>query len=408
MKVAGIIAEYNPFHRGHQYHIRETRRLTGADYVIIVMSGNFTQRGQAALMDKYSRAKQALENGADLVLELPVFFSTGSANFFACGALSLLEKTGVVDYLSFGSEEGCLEKPRQIASFLQKEPDTYRKDLQTGLKQGLSFPKARALALEKNIPGVDAAFLTHPNNILGIEYCNALLSLNSSIKPITIKRLHGNYHDAALSAEGYSSATAIRQNLKDKDLSLLKNHLPFSVYEMLRAEYGFTMPVKMNDFSGLLHYRLLMAKEDFSLYADVHKELADRICNQLYSFKDYASFCDSLKTKELTHSRISRSLLHILLDMKEEALQRYKAEGYSRYGRILGFRRAASPLLHQIKVHSCIPLISKLADSASLLDSLAITMLETDIRAAHIYESVLSQKFSLPFRDEYRRQFPIL
>lgn len=408
MKTVGIIAEYNPFHLGHEYHIQKTRQITGADYVIIIMSGNFTQRGLAALTDKYSRARQALENGADLVLELPVCFATASAKIFAFGGVSLLEKLGVVDYLSFGSENDNLEEIRQTASLLEQEPETFKEQLQLQLRQGSPFPKARAIALKESCPGLNADFLHRPNNILAIEYCRALLSLSSSIKPVTIKRLHSDYHDSHLAARGYSSATAIRQSLNRADLESLSGHLPASVYRMLLDQYGHSLPVGINDFSGLLHYRLLTEKEDFSLYADVHQDLADRIHRQLYAFQDYESFCDLLKTKQLTHSRISRSLLHILLDIKESALQQYKEEGYARYGRILGFRKNASSLLHQIKANTSIPLVSKLADSVYRLDPISNAMLEMDIRSAHIYESVLSQKFKIPFRNEYQRQFPIL
>ena len=409
MKAAGIIAEYNPFHLGHEYHIRQTREATGADYIVVIMSGNFTQRGQAALMDKYGRARQALENGADLVLELPVCFATASAKIFAFGGVSLLDKLGVIDCLSFGSENGRLEQIWQTALFFQKESEAYQTQLRLELKQGHSFPKARAIAMQKCCPGVNTDFLKQPNNILGVEYCNALLSLKSRITPVAIKRLHSSYHDPRLSEEGYSSATAIRQALDKALLLPLASHLPDSVHKMLLKEYGRTLPMGINDFSGLLHYRLLSEKrETLSLYADLHQDLADRIYHYLYSFRDYLSFCDLLKTKQLTHSRISRSLLHILLDIKENEIHQYKEGNYARYARILGFRKTSSHLLHKIKTNASIPLISKLADSPLDTDPLSAQMLKADIRAAHIYESVLSQKFQCAFRDEYRRQFPIL
>lgn len=409
MKTAGIIAEYNPFHLGHSYHIEETRRLTGADYIIIIMSGNFTQRGRAAIMDKYSRAEYALKHGADLVLELPVCFAASSARYFAFGAVSLLSRLGVVDYLSFGSESGNLEIIQKISAFLEKEPAAYRDTLCGKLKEGFSYPGARAYALQKHFPQMDQDFLSHPNNILGIEYCNALLSFNSPIKPVTLKRLHSSYHDTALSPDGFSSATSIRQTLREGISDTLAEHLPACVYQSVTKEYGLSLPISTNDFSSLLHYRLLSGSfKEYALYADVHEDLARRIENQLFSFTDFEAFCDLLKTKELTHSRISRALLHILLGIKQEELKKYKEEGYCRYGRILGLRRDAGPLLSQIKAHTCLPLISKLADARPLLDSLSLQMLETDIRSSHIYESVLSRKFSAPFRNEYSRQFPVL
>ncbi|MBQ9991592.1 MAG: nucleotidyltransferase [Lachnospiraceae bacterium] len=409
MKTAGIIAEYNPFHQGHRYHIEETRRLTGADYIIVVMSGNFTQRGQAAIMDKYGRAKLALENGADLVLELPVCFAVSSASYFASGGVSLLDKLGVVDFLSFGSEGGSTEELLSLSSFLLEEPENFKAHLQTALKQGYTYPKARALALEKSFPEGKSELVSSPNNILALEYCTALLAFHSSIIPLPVKRLHSGYHDTGLSPTGYSSATAIRRVLIREIPALLEEQLPSSVYKYLKKEYDKTLPLDINDFSPLLQYRLLMEQpENLTLYADVHRELADRISGRIYSFTTYEDFCDQLKTKELTHSRISRSLLHILLGLKEDALQATKEEGYSRYAKILGFRKSAAPLLHAIKANTSIPLIPKLADSAKSLDPVSRTMLEADIRAAHIYEGVLCSKFNRPFRNEYSRQFPIL
>lgn len=409
MKTAGIIAEYNPFHQGHHYHIEKTRRLTNADYIVVVMSGNFTQRGQAAIMDKYRRARQALENGADLVLELPVCFATASAKIFAFGGVSLLDRLGIIDILSFGSEGGALEEIQQLAAFLLKEPDDFKTALQKALKQGFSYPKARFLALEKYFPERNTDALCLPNNILALEYCMALLSLNSSMKAVPVKRLHSGYHDKELSPDGCSSATAVRRALNQGFLSHLQEQLPSTVYRELKEEYGRTLPLDINDFSSLLHYRLFLnEQEDFTVYFDVHKELSDRIRNHRYSFSNYENFCDLLKTKELTHSRISRSLLHILLNIKESDMTRYKEEGYSRYGRILGLRKSASPLLHAIKQNASVPLISKLADLAGKLDPASNSMLETDIRAAHIYESILSAKFNSPFRDEFRRRLPVI
>ena len=147
MKIAGIIAEYNPFHNGHKYHIEQTRKITGADFIIVVMSGNFTQRGTPAIMDKYSRARMALENGADMVLELPSCYACGSAEYFADGAIALLDKLGCVDYVCFGSECGDIELLRPIAEILATEPENYSEMLRAELKSGATFPRARNRAL---------------------------------------------------------------------------------------------------------------------------------------------------------------------------------------------------------------------------------------------------------------------
>ena len=431
MNVTGIIAEYNPFHLGHQYHLEQARKLTNADYIIVVMSGNFTQRGTPAIMDKYSRAKQALEHGADLVLELPVCFASASAESFAFGGVSLLHKLGVVNHLVFGSEEGSVEQIQKTAYFLNHESEEYRSLLQNFLKQGYSFPKARSLSLEKCLPKLSSDFLFKPNNILGVEYCRALLHFQSKIKAITVPRIDNQYHDKILSIDGkFSSATAIRETIKKAEnhlcnealsmlqhqalqnsfsLSSLKNQVPNLVYDMIEENYGKTMPIFNNDFSSLLQYKLLLEfKKDLSVFSDISLDFADRIKNNMDYFTDFDSFCERLKTKELTYSRISRGLLHILLDLKEQDLEEYRKTGYARYGHILGFRKSSSPLLHDIKKHSEIPLISKLADSVKTLDALSLSMLEKDIQAAHIYESVVSQKYKKAFQNELRRKIIVM
>ncbi len=196
MKVTGIIAEYNPFHKGHEYQIKKARELTDADYVIVVMSGDFTQRGAPALLDKYTRARMALACGADLVLELPVRYACASAEFFAGGAVSILDGLGVVDYLCFGSESGDTEKIAASAHALlsAEKDDEYRRRIRQNQKEGLSYPAARAKALNLS-DETDAQYWTLPNNILGIEYCKALTLSQSKIRPLTILRQGSAYHE---------------------------------------------------------------------------------------------------------------------------------------------------------------------------------------------------------------------
>ena len=213
MKTAGIIAEYNPFHRGHEYQIQYTREKLGADYVIVAMSGDYVQRGTPALISKHLRTEMALRCGADLVLEMPVSVSTASAEAFAMGGVSLLDSLGVVDILCFGSESGEITALKELAEVLVEEPEEYRILLKSFLSQGLSFPAARSQALTeyfknpRNFTGDDfdgvltpllnqvTRILNTPNNILGIEYCKALLRLNSKIQPVTIRREGMGYHD---------------------------------------------------------------------------------------------------------------------------------------------------------------------------------------------------------------------
>lgn len=432
MRISSIISEYNPFHEGHKYHMENTKKNTNCDYNIVIMTGNFTQRGTPAIIDKYARTKQALLNGADLVLELPVCFATASAEGFAFGSVSILDRLGVVDSLVFGSECGNIDCIKMVADFLADESLEYKEYLQSFFKQGLSFPKARAMALGEFFPDLDEDFLSSPNNILGIEYCRALKYFNSSITPMTITRKDNLYHDETLAEAGkLSSATAIRNVLLGKKLcteskkdkhsiscnsfntseifGLLSKHLPENSLNILKESWGMSAPVSSNDFSLMLKYKLLLENSPSLIqYADISSDLVDRIYNHLNFYKDFDSFCELLKTKELTYTRIARSLLHVLLDIKKVDYENIKTAGYGQYVRILGFRKDSSPLLHEIKKHSSIPLISKLSDSVKELDGVALSMLEKDIQAAHIYESVVADKFSREFRNEFQRQIVIV
>ena len=455
MKVASIITEYNPFHEGHKYHIDQTKKITDSDYIIVVMSGDFTQRGTPAIMDKYARTKQALLSGADLVLELPVYFSTASAEGFAFGAVSILEKLGIADFLVFGSESGNITQIQNTADFLTKEPSEFSQQLQSFLKQGFSFPKAKASALKSFFPNWDETFLSSSNNILGIEYCRALNYFSSTITPMTISRKDNLYNDTSLSEEGkLSSATSIRKVLMDMDIEntnpaedfiisqpkglqrnlpdfdLLASHLPVDSLTVIKEHWGISTPVSSYDFSLLLKYKLCMENRmSLQSYLDVTKELSDRIYNHLNFYQDFDSFCNLLKTKELTYSRISRSLLHILLELKKEEFDLFCSgnstgsvtdtqtepkekfspkDSYGRYARILGFRKSATPLLHEIKKKSSIPLISKLSDSVKELDTVALSMLQKDIQASNLYQSVVSHKFHGSFQNEFQRKLVIM
>lgn len=412
MHITGIIAEYNPFHNGHLYHMEEARRITDADYCIAVISGNFVQRGAPAIIDKYARTRMALQNGADLVIELPLYYSTGSAEFFAHGAVTLLDRLGCVDFLCFGSECGSLSPLSDIASLLVSQPAQYRLTLQQAVKQGTSFPKARSqalLACLSDAPKYEAV-LSSPNNILGIEYLKALIKNKSTITPYTIKRQGSGYHDSALNnaALAFSSASAIRSTVKDHSLSHIRQHVPLNVYELLDSCCGRSFPVLGSDFSSLLHYRLLLnAPEGFQKYMDVSEDLSDKIIRSLYRFQNYEQFCGQLKSKNLTYSRISRALVHILLSMTDRQFEQWKDETIY-YARILGFRRTCTPLLKLLKAHTSIPLVSKLADASSYLTPSGLAMLEKDIQAAHIYDSVTASKFHTPFINEYSKRLVIL
>lgn len=417
MKTVGIIAEYNPFHKGHAYHLQKAKELTGADFCIIVMSGNFVQRGLPAILDKYARAEAALRCGADLVLELPVPYATGSAEYFAQGAVALLDSLGVVDALCFGSECGNLSELLPFARLFEEEPEEYQQLLRLHLKRGCTFPEARSLAAEEllhyseHIPlcsdpdlscRAASAVLEEPNNTLGIEYCKALLHRRSAIKPVTLKRRSAGYHDASLDAE-LASATAIRRELfRSETLSpTLRSQLPEASLEIMNRAKGF---VRFEDFSLLLYYRLLStSQKDLASVWDMGEDLAARIYNRRFSFTTAPAFADELKTRQLTHTRITRALCHLLLDLKTEDMSRLKDAGYPVYPRVLGFRKSAAPLLSSIKRNGTSPLLVKAADASQILNADQTVLFEKDIFAAHLYEGCLSRQEGRTIRHEFTR-----
>lgn len=421
MKVCGIIAEYNPFHQGHLYHMEETKKVTGCDYIIIVMSGDYTQRGIPALFNKHERAYQALLNGADLVLELPSLFSTSSAEGFAFGAVSLLHQMGVCDFLSFGSETGENNILKKLASFLNHETQEYQHDLKQLLKEGLSFPSAREKALSRYFPWDILSSLNGSNNILALEYCRALDYFQSKIEPVWIQRLGNRYNDTDLSEEGcFSSATSIRnylqvlslsneswQNLKDN--LPLKQALPESFFRCFLSQTGSFYPVYPADFSLLYQYCLFNHTPSSLLsFEGISPGLADRIYGKIYEYQDPESFCNLLKTKEITYSRISRSLLHVLLGITKEEAEYYKKNNYCPYAKILGFKKTASPLLREIKKRSSIPIITKMASASSILSGKDHLLFEKEVRSSHIYGGVKATKYGLPFVNEYQKTPVIL
>lgn len=417
MKTAAIIAEYNPFHNGHQYQIEETRRQTKADFILVLMSGDFVQRGAPALCNKYIRTKMALSGGADLVIELPSLYALSSAEFFAGGAVTLLNQLNVVDFLSFGSESGNLSLFEKCTDAVIKHHDRISSFIQNRLKRGIPFPAARAEAMSEilsDTPDADGlhALFSSPNNILGLEYCKALLAVKSSIRPFTLKREDAGYHNTSVTAHSskYISASAIRRILPETTGDIAK-YVPSEVYRIMTENRLPSSHLKEDDFSTLLYYKLLTEKEQgFTAYLDCTPDLSDKICKYLPGYTSFTDFCHLLKTKELTYTRLSRVLMHILLNIKTPDFFRpsfLSRKLYTPYARLLGFKKEAAPLLSAIKKSSSILLLSKPADAGSLLDKEAFAMLQQDIFCASIYESAVFQHTGkLPLNE--LKQSPII
>lgn len=398
MKIVGLITEYNPFHAGHLYHMQQARELTGADYCVVLMSGSFVQRGEPAIFDKYLRTKTALLAGADLVLEIPAAFSTASAHEFAAYGVALLSAIGV-DAAVFGSECGQIEILKQAAYALNHESAEFQERLRKGLKAGLTYPQARAKALE--MEDTRASVLSSPNNILGIEYLRAAEDLHSPMEFYTISRKGSGYHEDTLADANFPSASAIRGIIrnslsKDKDLlDILASHLP----AVTHPAYTGAVPVFVDDFSELLNAAVLQMQATFSI-ADLSPELAARLAKPPYFPLSFEERIQALKTRQLTYTRVSRALLHLVLGMREEDISRWKEEGYALYARILGFRRQSSPLLSCLHKKSSIPLITKMADAAQNLSPSALALLEQEVYASHLYQTVRMKRSGV-FQNEY-------
>lgn len=409
MKTVGLITEYNPFHNGHAYHIEKAKMLTGADRVIVVMSGDFVQRGAPAVMPKHLRAESALLSGASLIIELPVCFATGSAEYFAQGSISLLNRLGCIDSICFGSECGDLHLLKEIAQILADEPIEYQTALKQALKEGASFPAARQEAL--NIYSDKySEILASPNNILGIEYLKALAKIHSKMEPFTIKRIGAGYHDMDINGQ-FSSATAIRSDIyqladvnsssESLPLTHIQTQVPSSCHELMKKNYQTRYPVKADDLSLLLKAKLLSETAgSLSHYLDMSPELANRILRLRNDYLSFEQFCDLLKTKELTRSRISRSFIHVLFGITNDWLTAMKAP--APYARILGFRRDHADLLGILKRTSDIPLIT--SPARAVLADTAYQMLELDIYASDLYESVITDLYGTPFHNELTKQ----
>lgn len=407
MKTAGIIAEYNPFHTGHEYQIKYVKEKLGADFVVIAMSGNFVQRGTPALFSKYVRAEMALKGGADLILELPVSSSTASAELFAKGGVQLLDGIGVTDILCFGSECGDTRILMELAKLLVDEPPEFQAALRLNLKEGMTFPKARSQALTEVLPEPwkYQQVLSSPNNILGIEYCKAILREKSSISPVAIKREGNDYHEKSLAENIFPSASAIRKAIIDThNARTLENFLPESCRDIFFQTVSDHNYLLENDLDLIYRYRLLQETEELLCsYLDMSHSLARRILSCRNQYETFTQFANQLKTKDITYTRIQRALLHMLLHIHNVPEQ-------IPYARVLGFRKSSASLLGEIKKRSHIPLLTKLSDASKVLQENphSLDLLEETTFSSNLYENILAQKKNASCIHEYQKQIIVL
>ncbi len=441
MPKIGIIAEFNPFHQGHMYLMDYARNTLGASSIIIALGHEFTQRGDVALLDRYTRARSARSCGADLVLGMPVAASCGSAEVFArCGA-SLLSTAGC-DTILCGWEgndalqgnprpdcssllsredEGAKDLLFEIARILSKEPPEYKRVLSGELKSGKSFPSARTTALLATLSSnkkrsIAKGLLSSPNNILALEYARAILDLSLDLKLELLPRKGSAYHSSELRHEVYASASAIRQKLSSMESALhnetdflllqsLSSYMPAKAYRFLEDAAAQKLLLYPSDVDVLLHARLL-EERDNRIFADCSSDLSNRISRSLDQYTGYEAFADLLKNKSLTRSRICRVLTHILLGIKEEDVAAVKSLNYAPYFHVLAASKEGRSLMGQLKA-TRLPLFCSINELSPLFiekEPAIKRLLSLDMKASDMVRILRIQKSKMPLPTEYTRK----
>ena len=399
MKAVGVITEYNPLHSGHILHINMSKSMSASDVVVCVMSGDYVQRGEPAIIDKFSRARMALESGVDLVVELPVEYCLSSAEGFAEGAVTILNNLHI-DSLCFGCEDADASSMSELVDILLNETDDFKKCLTKHLNQGMSYAAARKEALSQYTGGKYDKFISKSNNILGIEYIKAVKKHNFDIKFLPVNREGADYNDEVYSDFSNPSATSIRTAILNGRLEEIA--LPSQTREVISNSSAF--PVFFDDFANLLYYKLEQElirtgykKEEFvnilSQYKDISTDMAGKIYNEYTKncnascYPSLSAFAQKIKTKQYALSRIKRALLRIVLDLSSDA----SPESFIR---ILGFSGKGREYLSYIKtMDENVPIITKVADYKELYYS--------QIHAHNVYRQVCNAKFGVSPVSDY-------
>ena len=384
MKAVGVIVEYNPFHNGHKFHLDQTKKQADADVVIAVMSGNFLQRGEPALVSKWARTEMALNGGADIVFELPYFFATQNADIFATGAVSLLAAANCHS-LCFGSEAGDIHTFTETLDFLNEKNDEFQAKIKEFSSQGVSYPKALSLSFETLSPGKHLLDLSKPNNILGLQYVAAIQQQKFAIQPLTITRKNANYHDQHFASSSIASATSIRKALFSVNGSIegIHSYLPQTTYDLLHNyKKEYRQFHNWEDYWDLLKYKLLLSSpEELRGIHEVEEGLENRLQHAALKANSFQDFMEQIKTKRYTWTRLQRVSLHILMNVKKAEMTSKK---HPEYLRLLGMSAKGQEYLRKEKKNLHLPLISKLSSNKQLL--------ELDLRAARLYALGLKSK----------------
>lgn len=397
MKISGIICEYNPFHNGHLYHIRETRK-NGATHIVAVMSGNFVQRGDTAIMDKLDRARLAVRSGADLVIELPVQYCLSSAEYFASGAVWLLNSLGAVDELSFGSECGDVQKLQKALEAVELTAVSRSDDIRKIMEKGYTYPRALTSVLN-GINAEAADIISEPNNLLAIEYMRALKKFSSGMKPYTIKRINAA-HDGMTAGNGYASASYIREKLAaERRASAISEYTTSIWTEAVGNAIRKGETASLSRLERVLLYKLRSTTvEEIAAISDVGQGLEHRIYGaRMAGSLDELLF--TVKTKRYTMARIRRIMLSLLIGITKDDMKQLPP-----YGRILAFNERGKEILAKAKNHTRIPYASSIARLSQISET-AERFAELEIRASDVYGLALETVTSA--QKDYRAKIMI-
>lgn len=432
MSTVGIVCEYNPFHKGHLYQIEQAKKLTEADHVVCFMSGNFLQRGIPALADKFTRAEAAIKCGVDVIFEIPFVYSTSSARDYATAAVTMMDMSGAIDFISFGSETDDLVLLSQIADIVENEPPQVSDSIRRSVASGMTYGAARATAIEDYLQKKDivrnnpsnssssvsksniSSVMSSPNNILAIEYLAALKRIKSKIKPVIIKRIISDYNSNE-AVHDICSASAIRSLLRNSDIKTIERHVPKECYCILDTNYRKTFPVFEDHLSSLLAAaRLLYGRYDLSPSISSFSEIVDMdrdLYNRMSKIDSDMSFSDTAKTiksRNYTLTHIQRALLHYVMQLTKTDYDTYKSNGWIYYLRLIGLNTRAGGIVKQIKKNSYIPVITRAPEAASVLSTVGKSMFGYDIKSTAIYNSLIYSAYGTKLKNEYEHTIPVI
>lgn len=367
MVKVGVIAEYNPFHNGHIYHLNKVKEMFPDSYLILVLAGNFTQRGDVSVINKWDKTKLALDYGFDLVAELPFNIATSSASLYAHGAIDILNKLDC-DYLVFGSETNDVELFKNLVNVTNNNKD-YQAKIKHYLNKGLNYPKACSLALND----VSKVIIDKPNDVLALEYIRNIINTNSKIKPVSIKRTN-DYHECEINKK-ITSATSIRKNINNK--SIIKNTLPDDSLKLIKD-------ISLNDYFKYIKYEII-SNNKLDEILDVDEGIENKLKKEVLSSNNIEELILKVKSKRYSYNKIKRMLLHILTNTKKDYDKNIN------YIRILGATNNGMKILKEIKTKTDVPIITKYKKKYDYL-------FKDDIKASIVYSLIVNYDYNIEYK----------